>query len=1147
LLAYVLAVIVILVAALLAFGIGALLHLQGWMYIVFVAIILVVGIAAAVAILVVHYRAKKQRALEETGTGKSKLDLDLLLHDANRKLRTSQQGAKRLQYLPLIYVLGDPGSAKTTAIVKSGLEPELLAGAGFSESGPVSTELLNLWFARVAAIAELGASFHENNGLLARLVHRTRPRSYRAAFGTGAAPRAAVVCFSMDSLLVSDGGESLLASARRSGAELREISRILGMAIPVYVLFTKLDRVPHFEQYVRSLSDAEIAQVFGAPLARTDSSVGTYSDEASRLVSAAFDSLVFHLGEFRIEMLARENDAVSIPSVYEFPREFGKLRKNLSQYLVELCKPSQLSANPYLRGFYFTGVRARIVERTVASIAPEQTAATDSGATQFIKLSMLHASAATPASTQHVTSSRVPQWTFLERLLPEVILGDKSALAFTRQSAPARVFRRILFASLALLFALSAGLFTLSYVNNASLEHRITEAARALPRASADTNSFPSLTDLKALENLRQVIEQLDGYRKDGAPLRYRFGLYQGDELDDLARGIYFDRFRPLLLNSTQVNFATYLKSLPDAPQATSDMNSYLSAYNALKAYLITTNHPEKSQSKFLTPIFRQYWVGSRQVDVDQQQLAEKQIDFYSAELLLRPPYQLDPDPLVVSRTQTYLSKFLAETRIYQNMLTDADKVASAVDFNKKYPDAVPFVSDSRVVRGAFTRAGFDFMQNAFQHPENYAQGERWVLGDRSDQSQNLAGITKDLPSQYSSDFLKEWHEFLLSAHVSGCGSLRTAPNLLNALSGPASPLLELFFTVSYNTSVNDQQIKSMFQPAQALVDPKATDRLISDGNGPYITALSQLATALGQAAAQNPSLSTDPGAFSQVSPQIGAADAAAHQIWQKFSVDPQWHTENTVLTLLESPIRCLSGLAPSPGAPAAAGGAKLCGAISPLLTRLPFGLNANSQASLEEVDQVFAPETGVLWQTYNSALKPFLVQAGQVYVAAPSAPQPLNPRFVAYFNRAAHLTATLYPGEQKSATLTFNLRFIPGNRVSGAYLLVDGQHAGEGAVSQPFKWTGMSAQKASLVIEGKEIFSDSGTWALFQVVRTAQITHITGGYRLDYPIDLTVAGHKINESGSAARATFELTGPGAEFLVGEGFNGLNCVPAVAK
>ena len=62
-------------------------------------------------------------------------------------------------------------------------------------------------------------------------------------------------------------------------------------------------------------------------------------------------------------MLDRENDPANVTGVYEFPREFGKLRKNLNQYLVELCKPSQLSANPYLRGFYFTGIRARIVER----------------------------------------------------------------------------------------------------------------------------------------------------------------------------------------------------------------------------------------------------------------------------------------------------------------------------------------------------------------------------------------------------------------------------------------------------------------------------------------------------------------------------------------------------------------------------------------------------------------------------------------------------------------------------------------------------------------------------------------------------------------------------------------------------------------
>ena len=82
------------------------------------------------------------------------------------------------------------------------------------------------------------------------------------------------------------------------------------------------------------------------------------------------DALIFALGEFRVEMLARETEPKNAPGVYEFPREFGKLRKNLNQYLVELCKPSQLSANPYLRGFYFSGIRAQMVERMSARRPP---------------------------------------------------------------------------------------------------------------------------------------------------------------------------------------------------------------------------------------------------------------------------------------------------------------------------------------------------------------------------------------------------------------------------------------------------------------------------------------------------------------------------------------------------------------------------------------------------------------------------------------------------------------------------------------------------------------------------------------------------------------------------------------------------------
>ena len=79
----------------------------------------------------------------------------------------------------------------------------------------------------------------------------------------------------------------------------------------------------------------------------------------------------------------------------------------------------------------------------------------------------------------------------------------------------------------------------------------------------------------------------------------------------------------------------------------------------------------------------------------------------------------------MVAHTRIYLFKFLVKTRIYQSMLADADKNHPGVDFNKQYPDAVQYVSDSHAIRGAYTRDGFTFMKDALQHPDRYATGEK--------------------------------------------------------------------------------------------------------------------------------------------------------------------------------------------------------------------------------------------------------------------------------------------------------------------------------------------------------------------------------------------------------------------------------------
>ena len=1143
-LVYLLAFAVVLIAALLAYGAAALLHLHGTPLIVLVILIMLAGIAAAIIILVLHYRAKKRQSAEDQTADSGAGDIDLLLNDANRKLRTSrQQGPKTLNGLPLLYLLGERGSAKTTLVLRSGLDPELIAGTAPREGDVSPTPLLNLWFTRQAAILEAGEIVRQSQSALSKLVTRTRPKAYRSAFGSGAPPRAAIVCVSAEQLLAADAVTSSLASARAVGAQLREISRLLGAALPVYVIVTKLDRVPHFPEYVRNLSNEEARQVLGITLPRSEASAGIYADKATRELGGVLDSLTYMLGEFRVEMLSRETEQRNTAGVYEFPREFGKLRKNLNAYLVELCKPSQLSANPYLRGFYFTGVRALMSEQVVnAPAAAASVPVSDVGATRMFSIQELQAPSR-PAPAPVMVSTRVPQWTFLARVFPEVILGDKSALTATKQTAPARLFRRILFGTLAVLLGLYLIFLFISYLNNSALERKMLSAAQALPAAGRTTVGLPSVSDLQALDQLRQTIVQLDGYKHDGPPWTYRFGLYQGDKLAARARRIYFDRFRPMLLNPAHGNFVTYLRSLPAAPSPGADYNA---AYDPLKAYLITTSNPEKSVPQFLDPVFLQYWSGSNLVDPVQQQLARQQIDFYANELPRQNPYSINPDTAVVNHARGYLALFGAEPRIYQAMLTEAEKTAQPIDFNRLYPGSAAAVVEGHLIRGGFTRNGYSFMQDAFQHSDRYFKGETWVLGEQAGASLDPNAIGRNLAAKYSADYMKEWHAFLTDARVVPCGSLREAPGRLNTLAGPGSPLLELFYTVSHNTAVADLQIKSMFQPAQAMVDSEAVDKYIGPGNQNYVAALLGLAGAVSQVAA-NPAAATDPTAGAPIAAAASAADAAARQTWQNFKVDPQMHTENIVLGLLQAPIKCASGLAEGAGKAGANGaGQRICGALSSLLGKFPFNPTATTQATVAEVNEFFAPDTGTIWTAYNANLKPLLVQQGAQYVPAPGAPLTITPNFAQAFSRLARVSSELYPPGGKAPAFSFTLRSVPSKGIENASLVVDGQRIPNGSTSQQFNWNGGAAQQAFLAYNSAEGLQFQGPWALFQLAYKAHQTRGPGGTQLEFPLEVSGVQSRLPD-GTPVVVRFELSGAGADLLSLPGMTGLHCAAPAVK
>ena len=116
-----------------------------------------------------------------------------LIAEANVRLAKSPKLASRrvkttLTKLPLFLLGGTEGAGKTSTFLKSGLEPELLAGQVFRDNNVVPTRLANLWFAEDSLFAEVSGGLFSGDpgrwsGLLARLQGRSAGGFIKRLFG----------------------------------------------------------------------------------------------------------------------------------------------------------------------------------------------------------------------------------------------------------------------------------------------------------------------------------------------------------------------------------------------------------------------------------------------------------------------------------------------------------------------------------------------------------------------------------------------------------------------------------------------------------------------------------------------------------------------------------------------------------------------------------------------------------------------------------------------------------------------------------------------------------------------------------------------------------------------------------------------------
>jgi type VI secretion system protein ImpL len=1051
--------------------------------------------------------------------------------------------------------MGEPGSAKTSIVLHSGLEPELLAGQTVQDKAPVPTRTANLWYTRKFIFAEAGGSLLQDRPRWAKLVKKLAPRQLGTVFGKGTpCPRAALVCVDCETFMKPGAPAALAASSERIKTRLREVAQLLGISIPVYVLFTRADRLQFFHDYVRNLTTDEASVVFGATLPMATFSTGVYAEQETARVSREFDILFQSLADRRVNLLAQEFDATKLPTLYEFPREFRKLRTLLVQWLVDVCRPSQLRTGPFLRGFYFSGVRpVTITTAGPALVREEQTAqpyaaSGEGGATSIFDIRKAKALAAQQAQAPAAGESRrVPQWVFLPHLFSEVLLKDTSSLDASASSTKTSLWRRILLATATVILLIFIIGFIVSFARNRSLESQVVTAAQGISNIQLTGQQLPSLEMLNKLETLRQSVETLSDYRENGPPFSMRWGLYVGNSLYPDVRRIYFQHFQQLLFGEAQTKLVQTLSSLPGAPGPT---DQYGPPYDTLKAYLITTSNHDKSTSLFLPPVLMNAWAAGRDIDQDRVQLAQKQFDFYSEQLKIQNPYSSDYDTLVVARARNYISQFSGVERVYRFVLAEAEKTNPPINFNKKFPGSAEVVVDRTEVSGAFTKGGWAFMQNALQNLPKYFSGEQWVLGQESSSNIDLAKISTDLRSRYQQDFIQQWRSFLRSGGVVGYNGLADAAQKLLKLSGNQSPLLALFCITAQNTAVDQPDVVKAFQPVQAVVSPNCQDQYIGGPNQPYVAGLSGLQGCLDRA---NNTPGDKEAAKAQCQNDAQNAKQAANQIAQGFKIDQEGHVDQTVQNLLLAPITAITGvLKPGP-----VSGQGLCAQMGALESKFPFSPQATLEATPQDLAMVFDPNSGALAQFYNSALKNLLLPQGSGYIVNPAATQAVNPAFLAFFNRAAGVQHALYGGAPGQLQFKYALRPHPTESVSSLTMNIDGQaliYAGGNSSYQQFAWPGITGQGVTLTVKiqgGSELGfpSYNGTWGVFHFFADADKTIQNGSvYNVEWVLRVAGGRPLTAPNGKPVTVQFDLDTLGAPAILQKGFfSSFRCVSTVAR
>jgi type VI secretion system protein ImpL len=1042
-------------------------------------------------------------------------------------LKSSKLGRGRrdaLYVLPWYLIIGPPGSGKTTALRNSGLEFPHLAGGNRGVRGIGGTRNCDWWLTNEAVLLDTAGRWSTQEedhdewlGFLGML------RKYRKR-----KPLNGIIVTLSVVELAEASSEQLTEIAKRMRERVDEAMAELKMALPIYVLFTKCDLMSGFVETFGSLSKDERSVVWGftVPL-KEDGNPGALFEEH-------FEELLRSLQGFCVGRLDEERQLEKRHKVFGLPQQLGELDRCFTDFINQLFAENVFSDTPMMRGVYLASgtQEGRPFDLILQRLASAYN---------------LHGLA---EQEHHVE----PKGYFLRDLFQKVIFADRD-LAL-RSEAERKRQRNVYYAAVGSVFLL-AGLFltlpAISCVGNRRMITRVAEDGETLANEvqKAKGGMLPPDAYMPLVEELGTLRE----HREDGAPVKMRSGLYQGDALLASASELFGNVFqsnvlRPLYEEET-ARMADFGRTYEADSNAIPNGAEYVENLDRLRLHLLVTSPREQDEPPLgdegikdaLANAIAERWAIAMKLPTHDEDEGENVSAAKQAALAyVNVLSEIDTlgfrrEPGVVKRTRSALARVSGVDLVIDGLVRRYQRAGPEITVRRVIGSGVPALRGRRAVRPAFTkRVWEDELRELFSGEARGLVGDMWILGEYATQTATDTDVDqeaylKQLRSRYFERYIDEWREFIRGLEVDPPTETTAALGVLQDLTrGRPTALGRLFTEIARNVDLRKQKSGLVEKAEKALdnaaertgLEGRADSQYLSEedvydafrdfvrfgvpdvpeeeGAAPQPTALDVyneqllfLRNAL-QAKIDDPSSSS-------LSQDLAVARAATTGLINEQDVG--WRP--AFEALLWPPIEGAS--MSYTHAIASVAGRAWCNAVSApyrqtLSGRYPLRAGAED-VPIADFAAFYRPSDGHLWKFFGDYLEARIPRRGNSFEFATTLGMPASQVHTQslrrYLNRAWQITQSLFPSGSTEPRVDFDVRIRPSPRVAEQVLSVGGRTIRY--YNGPEEWTRMSwpgespGEGASIEIRGagamRETITREDGWGLFRLIEEGSAKRI--------------------------------------------------------